>query len=416
MSRPYAVAVPRTAWQIVLAALAFLQVVASFRGLDERLGAARWAASAVLVGCFFALGHWRVSLAFRREFLLLVAILCLGCLTQLPDTLDARALVVAVSYGLTALAAFLIAPCTFRRRSVQRLVWPALLFGVTIATALGEYLGYRELLASFSVAENRWRYWGAFNLPNSAGTAGLAGVILVAAAFHSARRWRYLLPLPLFAATMLLADSRGSVLAALAFLGTLATMRVARWRTERIALAACLGVVATLGYALLHASNLEWPDMSHAQMNLNLYSTGRLESWQASLSYLDGPMQWIFGLGLSKNLSFVGRWTWLPVPIFGSNADNFFVDLLGRAGLVGIALFAAIAVSLTWRLCNGVRAAPAYHASDRSLGMAVLASTLVLGLTNSVIFTWGALHAMVAWPLALGVTARAGFLEPSGRP
>src|SRR2546422_5450549 len=35
-----------------------------------------------------------------------------------------------------------------------------------------------------------------------------------------------------------------------------------------------------------------------------------------------------------------------------------------------------------------------------------LAATLVLGATNSVILTWGSLHAMVAWPLVAAAASR----------
>jgi hypothetical protein len=342
-----------------------------------------------------------------------MAILGIGFLAQLSDTLDARAVAIAASYTLTAAGAFLIAPCTFRRRAIQRLVWPAMLVGTAIATLLGEYLGFRAVLQSFSITEGRWRFWGAFNFPNSAGMAGLIGVILAAAAFHATRKWRYLWFVAPFTVVMLLADSRGSLLAALAFVGTLAIMRVARWRPERLALALCLALAALPGFGLLHSSSLEWPDTSHLEMSLNLFSTGRWDVWKESLAYLDSPLQWIFGLGLSRNLSFVGRWSFVPVPIYGGNADSFFVDLLGRTGLLGVAIFLVIIGWLTVRLCLGLRGAPERPASDRAQGMAVLVATIVLGLTNSVIFTWGWLHAMVAWPLMVGSATRSGRVPRS---
>jgi O-antigen ligase len=416
VTRPLTLSLARFGWQIVLGALAFLQVVAMFSALADPLYVAKWVGGVALLVCFLALGHWRISTEFLREFGAVIAILGIGFIAQLADALDSRAVAIAVTYALTAAGAFLIAPCTFRRRSIQRLVWPAMLWGVAIATLLGEYLGSRDVLRSFSITEGRWRFWGGFNLPNSAGTAGLIGVILAVAAFHSTRRRRYLVFVVPFTVVMLLADSRGSVLAALAFLGTIALVRVSRWRTEQIALAVCTAVAAVLGLGLLNSSSLAWPDLSHAQMNLNLYSTGRWDTWQQALDYLETPLQWIFGLGLSRNLSFVGRWTYLPVPIRGSNADNFFVDLLGRTGIVGVALFLVMMAWLAVRLCAGLRRTPARAASDRAQGIAVLTATFVLGLTNSVIFTWGWLHAMVAWPLVTEAAIRATSPAPTSAP
>src|SRR5439155_17972420 len=139
------------------------------------------------------------------------------------------------------------------------------------------------------------------------------------------------------------------------------------------------------GFSLLHSSSIAWPDTSHAQVVLNRVSTGRWASWGQSLGYLDRPSKWVFGLGLSRNLSFAARGTDFAVRVRGSNADNFFVDLLGRTGLAGLLLFVSITCSLALKLCRGLTRAPPREVSERALGVAVLAATLVLGATNSVI-------------------------------
>lgn len=393
-------------WQIMLALLAFVQVVATFTASLDRLYVAKWLAGVAILGCYFALGRCKVSTALLGEFSLLVTVLAISLLSQLGDTLDGRAMSLAASYILTATAAFLVAPCAFRRRSVQRIVWPAMLLGVSVGTLLGEYLGVRDPLSSISLDQGRWRFAGAFYQPNAAGTAGLIGVILACAAFNSTRRWVYLAAVPPLTLVMALADSRGALLAAGAFFAMWAIAKAARWRTWPIAIVSCVAVLVLLGFGMLHSGSLGLPDTSHAQATLNQVSTGRWASWTEALSYLDGPIQWAFGLGLSRNFSFAGRGTAWPVPVRGSDADNFYVDLLGRVGIVGLVLFLSIVGGLALRLCRGLRQASPRTASERALALAVLGGTLVLGATNSGIVTWGWLHAMVAWPLVAAAATR----------
>jgi len=260
------------------------------------------------------------------------------------------------------------------------------------------------------------RFVGAFYLPNAAGAAGLIGVILAGAAFTATRQWLYLAAVPPLTLVMALADSRGSLLAAGTFFAVPIILRVARWRTMRIALLTCLGVLVLLGFGILRSPSIAWPDTSHAQATLNRVSTGRWASWAQSLSYLEGPSNWAFGLGLSRNLSFAARGTYVRVRVRGSNADNFFVDLLGRTGIVGLLVFFGVVSSLAAKLCRDLRQAPSGGASERALGIAVLSATLVLGATNSVILTWGWLHAMVAWPLAAAAATRSAYLAALSLP
>jgi hypothetical protein len=183
-------------------------------------------------------------------------------------------------------------------------------------------------------------------------------------------------------------------------------VRVARWRTDLLAAATGFAVLALLVLGLFHASSIQWPDTSHAGAALNRISTGRWENWKESLSYLDGPVRWLFGIGLSRNLSFVASFTNFHVPVRGANADNFFVDTLGRAGLVGLGLFLGLVASLALRLLGGLRDASSPWVSERTLGLAALVATVVLGMTESGILTWGWLHAMVAWPIVASAATR----------
>lgn len=390
----------------MLALFAFVQVVATFTGLTERLYVVKWVAGVSIAVSFLVLGRCRVSTTLLGEFSLVASILAIGLLSQLGQTLDTRAVALAASYTLTASVAFLIGPCALRRRSVQRLVWPGMLLGVLVGTMLGEYLGLRDPLSAVLTDQGRLRFVGAFYQPNAAGTAGLIGVILAGTAFEATGRWRYLVAVPPLAIVMALADSRGSLVAAASFLVLVAVVRAARGRTQRLAIATCFGVLVLLGFAMLHSASIEWPDTSHAEAALNRVSTGRWANWAESLGYLDGPLKWAFGLGLSRNVSFAARGSLFPVPVRGSNADNFYVDLLGRTGIVGLLLFLCMVSSLTQRLLRGMRQASPPSVSERALGLAALAATLVLGATNSVIFTWGWLHAMVAWPLVAAIASR----------
>jgi hypothetical protein len=404
-------------WQLTLAALTFIQVVATFRSLMGPLYVARWLAGVGVVACFVALGRFRVSTTLAREFLLITAIVTLGLLAQLDDNLDMRALALATSYTLTATAAFLIAPSTFRRRAVRRLVWPAMLVGVAAATLLGEYLGLRDPLGSIAASSDRWRFFGAFFQPNAAGTAGLLGLILAGAAFTTRPRWWYLATVPFFIIVMLLADSRGSILAAAALVGGWGLVQVLRWPVRKLAFAATVVALFALGAGLRNSARLEWPDLSRTPHTLNEVSSGRWANWTLSLSYLESPVQWSVGLGLSRNFSFLPMEAGaLNIPIRGSSADSFYIDLIGRTGLIGLALFLAMIASLylrTWRTPEG--ALPVVH-RERAFGIGVLAATIALGATNSAIVTWGWLHAAVAWPLVAAAATRRIDARPDASP
>jgi O-antigen ligase len=391
----------------VLALFAFVQVIATFRALMDRLYVTKWMAGLGIVLGFFCLGRWRIASSLRREFALLVAILAIAFLAQLGDTLDGRAVALAVSYTITGCASFLIAPCAFRRRSVQRLVWPALLFGVTAGTLLGMYRGLLDSLGSFTAHEGRWRFFGVFFSPNAAGLSALIGLILAAAAFEATRKWRYLVTIPAFLLVMVLADSRESILAAAVLLAVWAMVFTLRWPIRRIAIAASGGALIFLGLLFFVWGRIDLPDPAHLLSALDRWSSGRLEHWSQSLSYLDSPLRWAIGLGLSRNLSFIPEEVSFDVPVRGSNVDNFYVDLLGRAGVLGLLLFLTMAGSLMLRMSRGLRTVSLRGASERAFGIAVLATTLVLGLNNSVILTWAWLQAMVAWPLVGAAAARA---------
>ncbi len=396
--------VKRVGWQLVLAMLAALQVFGTFTAFTDSLYLLKWVAGVGIGFCFFLLGHCRISRELSREFAMLTAILVIGLVAQFGDAIDGRAFELALTYTLTGCATFLVAPAALRRRSVQRIVWPGLLLGVTLGTLVGEYLGMQDLLSAISTTSGRLRYFGAFYQPNAAGTAGLIGLTLAAASIEARRRWWYLGTLPIFVAVMILADSRGSLLAAMAFAAALPLLRLARWPPQRVAITLCLGAIGMVVVGTWIAGRMHWPEPGQWQPELNRISTGRLTNWGEALGYLESPFRWMFGLGLSRNFSFTFLETDFPVPVRGSNADNFFVDLLGRTGLVGLGLFLAIIASLALKLWRGLRQGPPRSVSRCVLGLAVLISTVVLGATNSIIFTWAWLQAIVAWPL-IGATA-----------
>ena len=389
----------RTGWQLLLALLAFIQVVGTFTLLTERLYLVKWLGGLAVALCFFLLGRGRISGALAPEFAMLVAVLAIGLLAQLGDSIDGRAVALVFSYTITGTTAFLVAPAALRRRSVQRIVWSGLLLGTTVATALGVYLGFQNLFTAFSLTTGRLRFSGAFYSANAAGVAGLIGVILAVAAFEARRWWRYLVPIPFFFAVMLLSDSRGSLLAAMVFLAVFPILRIARWPPQRMAIALSLGAAGLVLIGTMLGSRIDWPAPGQLGPELNRVSSGRWTNWKESLSYLDGPLRWMFGLGMSRNFSFAFQETDFPVPVRGSNADNFFVDILGRTGIVGLLLILGIIGSLTLKMWRGLIRGTARDASRYALGLALLASTVVLGGTNSIIFTWAWLQAMVAWPL-----------------
>ena len=389
----------RAGWQLILAVLALVQIAGTFTALADRLYVAKQLAALGIGLCFFLLGRCRISRELTTEFALVVATIGIALLTQLGDTIDGRAMGLAASYSMTASTGFLIAPSTFRRRSVHRIVWPGLLLGVTAGVILGEYLGIQNFVVSYSIFTGRLRYAGGFYSPNAAAVAGLVGVMLALAAFEARRRWLYLVPVPFFFFVMLLGDSRGALLAAIGLLAALPILRMARWPARRVAIALSLATVGLLLIGTVLAGRIDWPAPGQLEPELNRVSSGRLSNWQEALSYLQGPFRWTFGLGMSRNLSFAYQETDFPVPVRGYNADNFFVDILGRAGIVGLLLILGMLGSLALRMWRGLRRGSPRSTSRYALGIAVLLSTVLLGGTNSIIFTWAWLHAIIAWPL-----------------
>jgi O-antigen ligase/polysaccharide polymerase Wzy-like membrane protein len=400
--------VRRAGWQSILAVLAFVQIAGAFTSLADRLYVAKQMAALGIGLCFFLLGRCRISRELTTEFALVIATVGIGLVSQLGDTIDGRALGLAASYSMTAFTAFLIAPSAFRRRSVHRIVWPALLLGVTVGVVIGEYLGAQDIFASFSFFTGRLRFAAGFYSPNAAGVAGLVGVILAVAAFEARRRWVYLAPVPVFIAVMLLGDSRGAILAAIAFLVAIPILRIARWPPRRVAIALSLGLVGCLLIGSVLAPRINWPAPGQFGPDLNRLSSGRWTNWQEALSYLDGPLPWIFGLGMSRNLSFAYQETDFPVPVRGYNADNFFVDIVGRAGIVGLVLMLAVLWSLALKMWRGLTLGSPRSTSRYVLGLAAFTSTVLLGQTNSIIFTWAWLQAIVAWPLVAAAATHAG--------
>src|SRR5882762_8215844 len=73
-----AVRLHRMMWQLVILSLAFVQIIATFSGLQERLYLTKWLAAAGLILCFFALGRFRLSCALATEFAVIVGLITIG--------------------------------------------------------------------------------------------------------------------------------------------------------------------------------------------------------------------------------------------------------------------------------------------------------------------------------------------------
>jgi O-antigen ligase len=378
----------RAGWQLLLAGLAFVQIAGTYAMFTDRLYVAKQLAALGIGMCLFLLGRCRISRELTTEFALVIATVGIALVTQLGDTIDARAMGLAASYSMTASTGFLIAPSAFRRRSVHRIVWPGLLLGVTVGVVLGEYLGIQNLVVSYSIFTGRLRFAGGFYGPNAAAVAGLVGVMLAVAAFEARRRWRYLATVPLFFVVMLLGDSRGTLLAAIAFLAAFPILRIARWPPRRVAITLCFAAIGLLLIGTVLAARIAWPAPGQLEPELNRMSSGRWTNWKEALSYLEGPLRWAFGLGMSKNFSFAYQETDFPVPVRGYNADNFFIDIVGRAGIVGLVLILLLLGSLALKMWRGLTLGSPRSTSRYALGLAALIATVLLGKTNSIIFTW----------------------------
>jgi len=376
-----------------LATAAFLYVAATFRDLEERLYVAKWVAAGVVLVTLLGLGRGRLTAQLASPFALLCAAVSVGLLAQLSENLDSRALQVGFGIILTGFIAFVLAPASMRVRWVAKTVWQGLLLGVLAGVVVSLLLGLLHPERALLVEAGRVRFLGYFQRVNSAGWYGFVGVVLVAATTITTHRRAYLLLLPVFIAPVLAANSRGSIVSLVA-LGTLwlvALFTRTAWRLKLAALAVTLVLVAGIGVSGTQDAWLRL--VSPQRMDLSLLTSGRWTNWTNSLAYLEGPLRWTVGRGLSRNVSFVEG----SAGLLGGESDNFYVDLIGRAGLLGAVLFIAPLAMIGARLAVRFRDAKRPLEPAGAFFLALFGSVVLYGLVESHMFTAGTLHGIVIW-------------------
>jgi O-antigen ligase len=213
-------------------------------------------------------------------------------------------------------------------------------------------------------------------------------------------------------AALALADARGTTFSAAVFVFLFAFLWLWRHRprTRQVLAVIVLASGAAGGYKV-GASGLP------SRIDMDKFASGRLETWGRSLAYLDSPTDWLVGVGLSRNHSFVS-YTSTPltkpppglVGIRGAGTDSVYVDLVTRTGLIGLTLFLFLIVVLTkhlWRGWYGVARA----ADESAVALAALVAAMFHMLTDSTTFSFGLTLAFVVWPLAGGAAVRVALLS-----
>jgi O-antigen ligase len=395
-----------------------VQAASQLRPLLDVLYVPKWLSALAVVASFVLLGRDRLSTRLAVPFTLAVAVVAVGLLTQVGDGLDPRAFALATTFLLTAITAFVIGPQALARGWVRRAVWSGLLRGVSLGVVLGFAGGVLTLPAGLLFRDDKVRYFGLFNYPNIAGTIALTAVVLAGASSVAHRRLMPLLAILPMGSALALADARGATLAAAGFVSLSTFLWLWRHhpRTRQLLAAAVVAGVTFGAYKVVERGSPSRTDMEQ-------FASGRLEAWGRSLAYLESPADWLFGVGLSRNHSFVG-YTAAPttestkglVGMRGAATDSTYVDLITRTGLVGLTLFLALVAFLAKRVWGGwdrgTRAA-----DECAVALAALMAAMLHMLTDSTTFSFGLTLAFVVWPLAGGAAVRVALLaRHSARP
>jgi O-antigen ligase len=185
----------------------------------------------------------------------------------------------------------------------------------------------------------RLRGWGA-TLHPILGAAVMAVPYLTALAGtlpDPRRNWGKLLAAIVMAMFIILTESRGPLLAAA--LGTVFLCAAGPWRWRAFATLAAAAVIWWALPAALH---------NHAaKVLVSRGESHRLEIWTYTLNTIrERPL---FGHGLAANLHFVAN---DPITF----PHDLYLSLLFYSGAVGLALFAALATLLSWRLIRARKA------------------------------------------------------------
>jgi len=394
-------------WQLFFTGIGLVQAASQLRPFLDVLYLPKWLSALAVVASFMLLGRGRLSTRLAAPFSVAVGVVAIGLLAQIGDGLDARAVALAMTFLLTAITAFVIGPQTLARGWVRRAVWSGLLRGVTLGVVLGFAGGVLTLPAGLLYRGEKVRYFGLFNYPNIAGTIALTSVVLAGASSVAHRRFTPLLAILPMGGALALADARGTTLAAAAFVSLFVFLWLWRHRPRtRQLLAGGVLVFGTVGGYTVQRSGLS------SRADIDKLASGRLETWGRSLAYLDSPVDWLFGVGLSRNHSFVS-YTAAPttgsekglVGMRGAATDSTYVDLITRTGLIGLTLFLVLIAILVKRVWCGWRGATK-AADESAVALAALICAMLHMLTDSTTFTFGLTLAFVVWPLAGGAALR----------
>ncbi len=393
--------------------IALVQTAAHLRPFLDVLYVPKWLSALAVVATFILLGRGRLSTRLALPFSIALGVVGVGFLAQLGDGLDTRAAALAATFLLTAATSLLIAPQALARGWVRRAVWSGLLWGVSLGVVFGFGGGILTLPAGLAFRDEHIRYFGLFTHPNVAGTIALTGVVLAGATSVALRRLMPLLAMLPMGAALAFADARVSALAAMAFVSLFAFFWLwhHRPRTRPLVAAVMLAFGAVGGYKIVEQRLTSRTDVEQ-------FASGRVETWRRSLAYLESPADWLVGVGLSRNHSFVS-YTTAPltearttglVGVRGAATDSTYVDLITRTGLIGLTLFLSLIALLAkpswYGWYESTRAA-----DEAAVALAALVAAMLHMLTESTTFSFGLTLAFVVWPLAGATAVRVALIS-----
>lgn len=224
------------------------------------------------------------------------------------------------------------------------------------------------------------------------------------------RSWLIALPIRLaalfiaagIAAVLLLTQSRGGYLAALAALIVLLSLRLRRWGW--LVPLACVALSAYLLWRYPNA--IELLASSGAASSLEV----RREIWSRALYMIqDFPLTGV-GMGLFTEVADALYPFFLSEPGAVSHAHNLLLQIavdLGLPGLIAWLALLIVVIANAWRAYRRGRAAAPYLSSVGAALLSALTALLVHGLFDAV--SWGLRPAVITWGL-FGMALAAGRL------
>lgn len=285
--------------------------------------------------------------------------------------------------------------------------WQTLLKGITLACLTIGLLSLALLPVGGLMQElHEGALRGPFSEKNRAGMVYAIGAISSGGLAFTARKTRWLLPIPFFLVLLFLSQSGTSTIACALGLGALAYGEILRGKSSRLILGVWAGALGAIGIFSVIVLN--------AETILDLLGedstfTGRDRIWPAVWwRVMENP---ILGYGYDaywREGSYGMAWLWYEAGFEVYNAHNGWLETMLAVGLPGVALLAWVVLRTGIAGLTGL-----YQVNDaRRVAIPMTAMIVMMSLTESAI---GGPEGP-AWLLLLLISTKVAMGEEAPRP